>query len=190
MRSGRTPRSIAQLTRAIELDPLSLAMHANLGIVYWRARRYDEAAAAFQRASSYSPRFGDPPGLRGHALGRAAGSRRRGWRETNFAGYRPRRTVSGYIRALYHLGLEEHDQALTELEGANQDRSWLVAMVKVDPMLDSIRLEPRFQALVQRLRFRSDRVRVMRPLATAYGAVGTATAPRISAAGQSTSSGV
>jgi hypothetical protein len=60
--------------------------------------------------------------------------------------------VSGYIRAIFHVGLEEREQALSELEGAYEDRSWLVAKLKVAPLLDSIRSEPRFQVLVEKLR--------------------------------------
>jgi TolB-like protein/DNA-binding winged helix-turn-helix (wHTH) protein/Tfp pilus assembly protein PilF len=184
---GRHDQAIVQLTRATALDPVALVMHANLGIVYWRARRYDEAmqqmtqtlnmnpnymlghlnvgliqaargeydaaAAAFRRASEYSPRFGDPLGLLGHAHARAGRIE-----EARAVGDELRRLsaetyVSAYIRALYHLGLEERELALDELERAYDERSWLVAMVKVDPMLDALRSEPRFQALVQRLRF-------------------------------------
>jgi len=38
--------AIAEARRALDLDPLSLLMRANLGIVYHRARRSDEALAA------------------------------------------------------------------------------------------------------------------------------------------------
>ena len=37
--------------------------------------------------------------------------------------------VSGYVLALYHLGLGERAQALDQLERAYDDRSWLVIMM-------------------------------------------------------------
>lgn len=61
--------------------------------------------------------------------------------------------MSGYVRAHYYLGLGNQEQALTELERAYDERSWLVALVKVDPLLDELRAHPRFQALLRRMRF-------------------------------------
>jgi tetratricopeptide (TPR) repeat protein len=40
---GQIERAIAELKRAVELDPVSPIIHAELGGVYMMARRYDEA---------------------------------------------------------------------------------------------------------------------------------------------------
>ena len=61
--------------------------------------------------------------------------------------------MSGYVRAHYYLGLGDLERALTELERAYDDRSWLVGLLKVDPLLDELRAHPRFQALLRRMRF-------------------------------------
>ncbi len=61
--------------------------------------------------------------------------------------------MSAYVRAHYYLGTGNDDRALAELERAYDERSWLVALLKVDPLLDELRPRPRFQALLDRMRF-------------------------------------
>ena len=63
------------------------------------------------------------------------------------------RSMSAYVRAHYYLGLGDDEQALAELERAYDERSWLVALLKVDPLLDDLRPHPRFVALLERMRF-------------------------------------
>jgi tetratricopeptide (TPR) repeat protein len=46
---GRHEEAIAQMKQALETDPLSLVVNANLGGVYYWARRYDEAIAQCRR---------------------------------------------------------------------------------------------------------------------------------------------
>jgi len=40
---GRFDEAIAEVKRAVELDPLSLIINSDLGNTYYNARRYDEA---------------------------------------------------------------------------------------------------------------------------------------------------
>jgi hypothetical protein len=62
------------------------------------------------------------------------------------------RYVAPYTFALIHLGLGEKDQALQFLERDYEDRDgYNIALVKVDPFLDPLRGDPRFEALVQRV---------------------------------------
>jgi len=46
---GRHEEAIAQMKQALETDPLSLIVNANLGGIYYWARRYDEAIAQCRR---------------------------------------------------------------------------------------------------------------------------------------------
>ena len=60
---GQYTREIAEMRRALELDPLSLIVNANLGFALLHASRYDEAIAQFRRtleldASFYYARSG------------------------------------------------------------------------------------------------------------------------------------
>ncbi len=59
--------------------------------------------------------------------------------------------MPAYWFALLHVGLGEQDQALTSLERAYQERSTVLAYLRIDPRLAPLRSLPRFQALVKRL---------------------------------------
>jgi hypothetical protein len=49
--------------------------------------------------------------------------------------------------------LGEKDQAIAYLEKALQDRYDVITGLNVDPLLQPLRSDPRFQALVQRINF-------------------------------------
>jgi tetratricopeptide (TPR) repeat protein len=152
-RARRYDEAMQQMKQALSLDPNYMLAHLNLGLMLAAKGAFNEAATAFQQASRYAPEFTDAIGLLGYAYGkagrtpeaRAIGGRLRQLSTTRY--------ISGYILAHYHLGLGDREQALTELERAYEDRSWLVALLKVDPLFDELRAEPRFQALLQRLKF-------------------------------------
>jgi hypothetical protein len=49
-----------------------------------------------------------------------------------------------------HAGLGNVEAALTALAAAIEDRSWRIAWLPVDPMLDAVRNDARFQTLLAR----------------------------------------
>ena len=62
------------------------------------------------------------------------------------------RYISGYSFAVIHLALGEKDQALDWLEkDAREQTGFEINFIKVDPYLDSMRGDPRFEALVQKV---------------------------------------
>lgn len=52
-----------------------------------------------------------------------------------------------------YVSLGKRDEALESLEKANEERSYLFLFVKVDPYLDPLRSDPRFQDLLRRMNF-------------------------------------
>jgi hypothetical protein len=69
------------------------------------------------------------------------------------------RYVSPYNIALIHAALAQNDLAFHWLEKALQERFWMVAFLKVDPRWDSLRNDARFDQLLQRAGFGSNRLR-------------------------------
>jgi tetratricopeptide (TPR) repeat protein len=61
------------------------------------------------------------------------------------------RYVGSYWRAVVWLGLGEKNEALENLEKAYLERESLMAALKVWPMLDSLRSEPRFKDLLKKM---------------------------------------
>ena len=64
-----------------------------------------------------------------------------------------RQYVSGYILATVYAALGDKEKALINLERAFTQRSFFLILMKLDPELDSLRSEPRFQAMVRRMNF-------------------------------------
>ena len=59
--------------------------------------------------------------------------------------------VSPFYIAVVYAGLNENEKAMDWLEKAYEDRSNGIVFLKVDPQLDGLRSNPRFQSLLRRL---------------------------------------
>ena len=62
-----------------------------------------------------------------------------------------KRYVSPFYVAIIYAGLNEHEKAMDWLEKAYRYRSNGLVFLKVDPDLDSLRSQPRFQDLQRRM---------------------------------------
>jgi len=67
MAMGRTNESLAQMTRARELDPLSISMNFSLGWRLYMARKYDQAIEQLQNTLEMDPNFALPRMVLGQA---------------------------------------------------------------------------------------------------------------------------
>jgi TolB-like protein/DNA-binding winged helix-turn-helix (wHTH) protein/Tfp pilus assembly protein PilF len=67
MAMGRTKESLAQMTRARELDPLSISMNFSLGWRLYMARKYDQAIEQLQNTLEMDPNFALPRMVLGQA---------------------------------------------------------------------------------------------------------------------------
>jgi hypothetical protein len=63
--------------------------------------------------------------------------------------------VSHYGFATIYAALGDKARALTELEAAYDDRAWAMFMIRLEPAFESLRNEPRFLQLAQRIGFTS-----------------------------------
>ncbi len=71
---------------------------------------------------------------------------------TEFDKISQHREVVGYLRALLYLSLNNKDEALRWLEQGFKERDGSnISWIKVDPLLDSLHGDPRFEALVQKV---------------------------------------
>ena len=61
--------------------------------------------------------------------------------------------MNPYYEAEVHLILGEKEEAFVSLEKAYSERSFYMVFLKVDPCWDSIRSDPRFQALCDSMNF-------------------------------------
>ena len=61
------------------------------------------------------------------------------------------RYVPAYGFGIAYAGLGDKDQAFQWLERSLQDRAWEITYLKVDPNMDGLRSDPRFNDLVKRV---------------------------------------
>jgi len=140
-----------QARKTLEIGPQFFRAHYYLGQVLQFTGRLADAIQEFQKAFDLN---GDPYslGMLGQAYARNGqkGEAQKVLLRLNEEG--KSRYVAPYAITLVYLGLGEKERALDELERAyaGGDTNYLFR-IKVDPMLDDLRGQPRFEALVQKV---------------------------------------
>jgi tetratricopeptide (TPR) repeat protein len=141
-----------QARKTLEIGPQFFRAHYYLGQVLQFKGRLVDAIPEFQKAFDLN---GDPYslGMLGQAYARNGqkGEAQKVLLRLNEEA--KSRYVAPYPITLVYLGLGEKERALDELERAYErgDTNYLFR-IKVDPMLDDLRGQPRFEALVQKVR--------------------------------------
>jgi serine/threonine protein kinase/Tfp pilus assembly protein PilF len=138
--------------RAIAMNPTSEENYRVLGLVLTQQGAYDEAGRAFREAITLSPELAYATAGLGHVL---ALTGRRAEAETLLAELEARareRYVSPVAFCMLHLGLRNVDQAFHWLERAYVERRGWLTYVKLDPMLDPLRGDPRLEGFVQKMK--------------------------------------
>jgi len=140
-----------QAGKALEIDPQFFLARYYLGeVLQFKGRRAD-AISEYRKAFDLNS---DPYSL--GMLGRAYAQNGQKNEAQKVLGQlsdlAKSRYVAPYAIALVYLGLGEKERAIDELERAYQkgETNYLF-VVKVDPMLDDVRGNPRFDALVQKI---------------------------------------
>jgi serine/threonine-protein kinase len=144
-------RAVEQYHKAIEMDPSFALARRRLGHTYECLGRYDEAIAEFKKALSLFA--GDIESLAslGHAYAKSCA---RGEAERvlgELTQMRARRYVPAYLIAKIHMGLGDKDQAFAWFDKACDERYGLLVYLKVEPALDSLRDDARFEGLARRV---------------------------------------
>ena len=144
--------AVRAYNRVIGLDSLHARAHTRLGMVYAVTNELDKAIAEFRRAKELSGADPYLDGFLGYAYARAG--KRSAARKAieQLADRSQREYVPAFCTALIHVGLEDTDLGLLWLEKAYADRSAYMVFAKVEPLLDLIRPEPRFQRLLEKMR--------------------------------------
>jgi TolB-like protein/class 3 adenylate cyclase/Tfp pilus assembly protein PilF len=182
---GRFDEGIAQIKRAIELDPLSAIYYANLAESYRMARRYPEAIAqarktieleqgfsyghgvlgsAFDVSGQFDQAISEYEkayelshdfhilGVLGHAYGLKGDRAKALQLLEQLQDLERQNSVWNYSVALVYLALNEKNEALNRLEQSYRaGETGSISYIKVEPMLDPLRGDPRFEKLVDQV---------------------------------------
>ena len=140
-----------QARKTLEIGPQFFRAHFYLGQVLQLKGRLGDAISEYQKAFDLN---GDPYslGLLGQAYARNGQKDEARNVLARLNEMAKSRYVAPYAIAFVYLGLGEKERAIDELERAYQsgDTNYLF-LIKVDPLLDGLRGEPRFEALVQKI---------------------------------------
>ena len=178
---GRSDDAIAEIKTAIDLEPTSLFNQLVYGIGLYYARRYEEANVQFKRVISMNPNFGNAyPWLwqslemqekyaeafewfmKFQALQKRNGEtvqffqtayQTSGWQ--GILREQVRQFEAGnyvyFHGAGFNAKIGNKDKAFEYLEKSYKRREKWMSMLNVDPSLDSLRDDPRFDELVRRV---------------------------------------
>ncbi len=181
MGRGRFDEAIAEIKIAIDLEPASLYSQRLYGNNLYNARRYDEAVMQFKRVIAMDPNFGstyhwlvaalDMQGNHAEAFEwwmkflalqkvdeETVQIFKTAYQTSGWQGIlreQVKRFDSGneaYFRgALYYAQLGNKEKAFEYLEKSYQRRELWMHVLKVEPTLDSLRDDQRFDELVKRV---------------------------------------
>ena len=178
---GRNDEAIAQINQAIELDPLSDENRGWLAAIAYYSRQYDLSIKlsenlsdkwAVQTGRCYAMKKMYPEAIANAEKGIArigrqtihmgdlalvyglAGKKDETQKIITELKERSRHHyVFPSVFALAYLGLGDKDRALTFLERGYEEQDQGLFLLKVSPLLDPLRSDPRFQALLRRMNF-------------------------------------
>jgi tetratricopeptide (TPR) repeat protein len=149
--AGRYDEAIDQCRRTIQMDPNFAVAHWHLGLAYEQKQVLDAATEEFKKAISLS---GGSPLMRA-ALGRAYAKSQKKHEANEMLNelneLAKRQYVSAYEVAKIYVALGNSEQAFQLLEKAYAEHSFHLANLNVCPQFKSVRSDPRFQDLVQRI---------------------------------------
>lgn len=179
---GRHEESLAHLERALEIDPFSLTITRAFGERLIFARRYDDAitqlkktleldadfelahfslaiayqmkgshAEAVEEYAKYQEQIGEP---------QTAAIMRESYSKSGWQGFL-RMITEKRVRfnspldnlATFYAALGEKDKAFAELNRSYENRENVMSHLKIDPRLDPLRDDPRFQELLRKVGF-------------------------------------
>jgi len=151
--AGRADEGMASMQKALELDPSFSDASLVLARAYLKQGMYQQAIAELQKALTFNETEALVLGALAHVYARA------GQRDEALKLVRKLERIEaeerGYVAPFgiiwAYAGLGDKEQAFARLERAYQERPDRIVWLNVDPLLEPLRSDPRFQDLVRRV---------------------------------------
>ena len=180
---GRFEEAFTEIGRALKLEPLNLLFSSTYGLILICARRYDEAVEQLKSTLELDANFHSAHNFLSFvywvkgAYAQSVEERAKileinadrqkadlvresfakgGWSEFLRVSIRESITFGSrfYSLAAYYTALGEKDSAFAALTQCYENREPLVSIIKVDPRLDPLHSDPRFDEFIQRVGFK------------------------------------
>jgi TolB-like protein/Flp pilus assembly protein TadD len=148
----RYDRAIEELQKVIDMEPTFIAARSVLGNVLVQLRRYEEAIVEYQKVFELLGGAGGPQ-ISVKAIMAQAYAR---WGKRDIGSKLLEEVISAGIASPYSIAgiyaaLGERDLAFEFLNRACEQRDLQLVSLKVDPSLDGLRSDARFEELVERV---------------------------------------
>jgi len=153
LHAGRTDDAIARLRDAIELEPRSRVAHLFAARAYIEKGLFDAAAAEAEAARLLAPTNTQAVALEARANARRGKLNEAEAARAQLVQLSRERYVSPYHIAIACSGLNEPPEAIGWLERAFEAHDPMMVFLNVEPTWTSLRGEPRFRALLERMKF-------------------------------------
>jgi serine/threonine protein kinase/Tfp pilus assembly protein PilF len=147
----RYDEALEQLRQTLELDPNYPVTHWILGLVYRTTGRYELAIVEGEKGVNLS---GGSPLMRAalaHSYGKAGTTKEAREILDDLEKLAKCKYVAPHFFAGIHIGLGENDRAIEYLEKAYEEHSHWLIYLHIDPVMDDLRNDPRFQDLLRRV---------------------------------------
>jgi len=145
------PKAVAVYREITDMDPDFYKAYSSLGRVLSLMGKYDLALAALERARKLGGEVPSIVSALGEVLARTGRVEEARAYLRELTEMAQRRWVPASCFAILHIGLGDYSSALTFLETATDRREFSVTALKVHPLYDPLRSEPRFQRLLERV---------------------------------------
>jgi eukaryotic-like serine/threonine-protein kinase len=169
----RFDEALASINKALAIDPRSPYIHADLARILFYARRYDESLAQYRRTMGMAPNFStyygellylyEQLGMEKEwfsllatlwGIDWANKQANGGWKaywQSQFQYLNRDDIAPSYYRAEVYARVGQNALAIEELNRIYKIRDHQMAQLKVNPVFDPLRADPRFQELVRRM---------------------------------------
>jgi tetratricopeptide (TPR) repeat protein len=149
--AGRHDEAMERLQGTVELDQNFWIAHLYLGHVYLEKKNYPAAIAEYTQARDCSRGNSQTISMIGYVSALAGDAAKARSMLDELKSRSAHQYVPPFNIAVVHLALAEQDEAFAWLEKAYEERDVLLSFLKVDPKWDSLRSDPRFVAILERV---------------------------------------
>jgi adenylate cyclase len=146
-------QAITQLEKTIHLNPKFVSAYIHLGYALLQKKLYPQAIEAFSKLPPKSFDLGFNGTLLLSYAYSVSGDKKKGQDEFAKISKEDYQSLSPAIIAQFDISMGNFDEALTQLERGYNIHSMVMIALKIDPVYDPIRNEPRFKALLKKAGF-------------------------------------
>ena len=144
-------RAIGECRKALEMDKNSTFAHRNLGLAYLQQGKLEKAVEALSNSVKFSQGGLAFESYLGYAYAVAGKHDEALEVLESLNDLDKERYVPAYNFALIHAGLGDFDQAFEWFEQARKERSGFLPFLKVEPVVDVLRGDSRFDDLLKKI---------------------------------------